>query len=410
MDSLRSALLGDSAQRAALVRNPASCLYSVSMGQPAKSQPRTALVAAGFTHKGKRRSHNEDAILVREDLRLFVVADGAGGHNAGEVASALVVKSIENYFEATEPNVCERPELDQHGLPIQLRRLAASVQKANSDVREIARSSFARAGMGSTVVAALFAPSWQRLYVAHVGDSRCYRLRGPHVEVLTHDHTMVNDILELRPDVGDSVLQRLPLNVVTRALGMADKVRVELRTHDLSPGDRYVLCSDGLSRQVREDVLFGASGSPEEPAFVARQLITVANDAGGADNISAVVIDYERDGRHAAAAPLHVSESASGDSHEPPAVPRSGTTPEILLLGLDGDAESEARAEVVVLPADSADTGMLEAVETLVAPLRPGDSADNGASHSAATVQCVECDREIPAHGKFCPYCGHDRR
>ena len=119
--------------------------------------------AAGMTDAGTVREHNEDAFLVRNDLCLFMVADGAGGHNAGDIASKLAIKSIENFFEATESVAKTRPERDRFGLMTQARRLAAAVQKANADVMEISRSFEKRKGMGTTVVVAYLRPSWNRL-------------------------------------------------------------------------------------------------------------------------------------------------------------------------------------------------------------------------------------------------------
>ena len=182
--------------------------------------------------------------------------------------------------------------------------------------------------MGTTVVVAYLRPSWNRLYLAHVGDSRCYRVRGEHVEVLTHDHTILNDVMEMRPDVGDDVLARLPRSVVTRALGMGERIRVDLRAFVLVPGDRYLLCSDGLYRDLPEDVLFETLRITAEPEEVAQRLIALGKKAGGGDNLTALVFDCVRLGK-----PSHDKQGADSSSTRR----KTASAPEILLLGIESD-------------------------------------------------------------------------
>ena len=173
---------------------------SAANAPSALAQAPLTLKAAGRTDIGRRRQHNEDVVLVREDLGLFVVADGAGGHNAGEVASALAARSMENYFGATIRATHAAPEFNRLGMPNGARRLSAAVHKANRDVVEIARTSAKHRGMGTTVVAAYFSPRSGLMHVAHVGDSRCYRMRDGDFELLTQDHSLLTDVLEQRPD------------------------------------------------------------------------------------------------------------------------------------------------------------------------------------------------------------------
>src|SRR6188768_569699 len=189
------------------------------------------LQAGGATDVGKRRAHNEYAVLVRDDLSLYLVADGAGGHNAGEVASALCARSMANYFGATIRSTQQSPEFNRFGIPHGARRLSAAILKAHRDIVEISRSSHVHRGMGTTVVAACFSPRSGLMHVAHVGDSRCYRLRQGDLELLTQDHSLLTDVLEQRPELDDDVLARLPKNIVTRALGIDAKLRVSMRSH-----------------------------------------------------------------------------------------------------------------------------------------------------------------------------------
>ncbi|MFZ5895690.1 MAG: PP2C family protein-serine/threonine phosphatase [Myxococcota bacterium] len=285
------------------------------------------LRAFGNTDVGRVRSNNEDAVLVRSDLFLYVVADGAGGHAAGEIASRLAVRSIENFFGATVRATHERPEFDRFGIPSGARRLSQAVLKANADVIEIAKSSVPHRGMGTTVVAACFSPRSGLLHVAHVGDSRCYRLRSGHLELMTQDHSLVTDIIEQRPDLDDEVLARLPKNVVTRALGMDARLRVSIRSHAVVPGDKYLLCSDGLSSMVTVEELAETLNRSEPTEAVVERLIAIANAAGGSDNIAALVIECQGGHEHARPADASLPGATSGAERL--------SEPELLILGIE---------------------------------------------------------------------------
>lgn len=316
-----------------------------------RSQPPVlSLKAAGRTDAGRRRQHNEDALLVREDLGLFVVADGAGGHNAGEVASALCARSMENYFGATIRATHDAPEFNRLGVPNGARRLSSAVHKANRDVVEIAHISPQHRGMGTTVVAACFSPRSGLMHVAHVGDSRCYRLRAGDFELLTQDHSLLTDVLEQRPELGDEVLARLPKNIVTRALGLDKQLRVSIRSFSVVEGDRYLLCSDGLSGPVPGGELAELLSKPEEAGPTAELLVARSNQHGGPDNITALVIDCQ--GGYQSALPA--------DSVPPPApelAAEPGSAPELLILGIQ---------DLNVTGAASASDDLLKAIEDLV--------------------------------------------
>ena len=319
------------------------------------------LEAGGATDVGQRRTHNEDTLLVRDDLSLYVVADGAGGHNAGEVASALCARSMSNYFGATVRSSHQSPEFNRFGIPNGARRLSAAVLKANRDIVEISRTSQEHRGMGTTVVAACFSARSGLMHVAHVGDSRCYRLRAGHLELLTQDHSLLTDVMEQRPELDDELLARLPKNLVTRALGVDEQLRVSVRSHALVEGDRYLLCSDGLSGPVPAPELAQALGRAETAQETAARLVALANAAGGPDNISALVLHCRGGHEHAVPAdsvpplpPEQFSLAGGRDADQ--------SDPELLILGieeLDLDESTE-----------SASDGLFKALDDFIT--RPG--------------------------------------
>lgn len=259
------------------------------MSEVARARSPLRVVGAGDTHIGSRE-HNEDTILLRPDLDLYMVADGAGGHNAGNIASALATTTVAHHFESTLDEAHTAPPFDEMGLSWGARRLATAFQRANREILEIAESSDGKRGMGTTLVAAYFDLPRSTLVLGHVGDSRCYRMRDGRLELLTQDHTLLNDVLELKPDIDSHTAARLPRNVITNALGMDRNVRVSVRTYEIAAGDRYVLCSDGLTDEVDDGQIAQAlaiGGSPEEQV---RLLIDLAAEGGARDNIAVVVL------------------------------------------------------------------------------------------------------------------------
>ncbi|WP_437971776.1 Stp1/IreP family PP2C-type Ser/Thr phosphatase [Sorangium sp. So ce260] len=256
-----------------------------------RTSSRTRPVAAAVTDVGRQRKHNEDNILVKSELGLFVVADGMGGHNAGNVASALATKSLDNFFEATRAGSLPGPvPADEQELDPEARRVVAAIRKANHDVFVISNTYTQHQGMGSTVVAAYVSRETERIHVGHVGDSRCYRIRQGEIEQLTKDHSLINDALALKPDLSQDELARLPKNIITRALGMKDAVKVDIRSERIELGDAFLLCSDGLSGMVSEQQMLDVLDITHDPHEACELLIEMANDAGGTDNISALII------------------------------------------------------------------------------------------------------------------------
>lgn len=249
------------------------------------------IVAAGLSDVGQQREHNEDSFVILPEFDLYIVADGMGGHRAGDVASKMATHTIASFFQATAKEDATWPfHFDPH-LSVEENRLITGIKVANKRIFEASTRYREVHGMGTTVVGALVARDRGRMYVAHVGDSRCYRVRNGSITLLTRDHSLLNDYLLVMPDMTPEQREELPKNVITRALGMQDSVVVDLVPEQPQPGDVYVLCSDGLSgmitdEQLLETVMAGA----ENVDAIAQQLVQRANDHGGEDNVTVVVL------------------------------------------------------------------------------------------------------------------------
>jgi protein phosphatase len=325
---------------------------------------RLRIAAAGITDIGRGRKHNEDTVLVRRDLELYIVCDGAGGHNAGNVASALATTSIANAFETTADQLHDRPDVDNFGLFVDARRLASAIHKANADVVELAKGSQKFRGMGTTVVAVAPSLGSGVIHIAHVGDSRCYRWRLGQMELLTHDHSLLNDVLERWPDTEDAALAKLPRNVVTRALGMEETVRVSVRSFDLLDGDRYLLCSDGLTDTLDMDTMGRIVGEPKTPEQIVKRLIDSGNMAGAKDNLAALILICDLG-----------PGGAKGQTKTRPARRRLATRSEEEIRAEMERARETSEPEIIIIeieeaptivPASSSNEEWLETLDTLV--------------------------------------------
>jgi serine/threonine protein phosphatase PrpC len=238
---------------------------------------------------GRVRENNEDNILVAPEMNLFILSDGMGGLAAGEVASRLTVDSILAYCREADAN----PSLKFVGTPIQgvaetSNRLASAVRLANLNVFRASRDNATHNGMGSTVVAVRFVN--QRMGIAHVGDSRAYGLRRNRLEQLTQDHSFVAEQVRLgrmsEHEAGIGNLQ----NVLTRAVGVEPEVEVDVSEELFLDGDTVLLCSDGLTRELSDNQIAGILRESADAQSAADQLVNLANQAGGRDNVSVVVI------------------------------------------------------------------------------------------------------------------------
>jgi protein phosphatase len=349
---------------------------TVPMEETTRTRSKLKLTASGAADIGQIRVHNEDAVLLRPDLHLYILADGAGGHNAGNVASAVATTSIANYFEATQIAYSKKPEVDDFGLATGARRIAAALQHANHDIVEIAKTSNKYRGMGTTAVAVCANPETGALHLAHVGDSRCYRLRAGQLEQLTIDHSLINEVLELRPDIDDEKIAQLPRHVVTRALGMAESVRVSARSLVILPGDKYLLCSDGLTDMLDDETLQMELEKPKPPDVIGKELIEDANFAGGEDNIAVIVLTCEDAGGQPAATivrrPLRDRVRTQPVITPPQMRGTFGSAPEIIVLGTESIAEIDVGAMHIV-PAESASPTLRDAFAGLARKRAPGD-------------------------------------
>jgi protein phosphatase len=244
------------------------------------------LQISGKTHVGLVRQNNEDSFVVDEELGLMVVADGMGGHNAGEVASELAASAVwEHLRNSSSAGAGGSSDL------------AGAITAANGRIFAAARQSPARHGMGTTIVAAI--ADGRSLRVAHVGDSRAYLFRAGTLTCLTTDHSVVGEQLSkglLRPeDAGASPFS----NVLTRALGPKETVEIDHSERALQPGDVIVIATDGLTKTVSDHLIATAVADNDDPEPLADRLIELALAAGGTDNVTVIAARLSRQGRRA---------------------------------------------------------------------------------------------------------------
>ena len=255
-----------------------------------------ALEIVSQTNPGMVRSHNEDSVAYDADIGLVVLADGMGGYNAGEVASGIAVSvlssEVRHHLEGARPDA-----QDDTGEELGVALLRDNVKKANLSIFRAAQSQPQYAGMGTTIVTALFYDD--RVAVAHVGDSRMYRLRGEEFESITRDHSLLQEQIDSGMISKEDARLSKNKNLVTRAVGVDADVEPELHVHDVEVGDVYLLCSDGLNDMVEdEDIGTTVQMLQNNLPLAATQLVQLANDNGGRDNVSVILVKIK--GRFAA--------------------------------------------------------------------------------------------------------------
>ncbi len=243
-------------------------------------------VAAGLSDVGRTREHNEDRFILLPEFNVFVVADGMGGHQSGEVASRMAASAVATYFRAE----------DEHAGAMNAgQRLRDALVDANKRIHSRADDSRMHRGMGTTAVAGVYSAIDRMFFVAHAGDSRCYLVRGKHIKQLTRDHSLIAEALLERPDLSETDLGYLPKNVITRALGISPTVEVDLCGERVQPNDVYLLCSDGLHGLVSDEDIASIVHRSTVLTDACAELVRRANEAGGRDNITVVLVRIEAD-------------------------------------------------------------------------------------------------------------------
>ena len=308
---------------------------------------RTAMRWGGATDVGRVRSNNQDQYLARDDMGLWAVADGMGGHSGGEVASQIACETLGQAFA----------DHSVDGLIDAVEQANTAVFRAGADDPELT-------GMGTTVVALAVVEhdDDEVLAIANVGDSRCYRYAAGELDQVTTDHSLVADLVRegsLSPEEAAVHPQR---NIVTRVLGVYDSIPVDVFAVDPQHGDRYVLCSDGLFNEVPEPAIAAVLRRLRDPADAAEELVRLAVEGGGRDNVTVVVVDVVDDGGRAEAA----SAALTADG-----VPLSGS----------GPAPSPAYSDATERPARGGrhtDTAELDRLPAVDDDPPAGDAADPG--------------------------------
>src|SRR5262245_4501024 len=255
--------------------------------EPADSMP---LVAAGLSHAGTVRQENEDAFGCFVENRLFIVSDGMGGHNAGEVAAAMAIDTVEGFFTTfhADPRQVWPYGVDR-ALSLAANLLRVGIKVANDKIRESANTDRSRARMGATVVA--MAVGEKQVAVAHAGDSRAYRLRAGELRKLTRDHSIAEEMRAARPEMTDEELAGFAhRNVVMRSLGSKEELEPDVYVNKVASGDLYLLCTDGLWGSVPDGRISQILLSTDDIEAGCQLLIDAANDAGGPDNITALLV------------------------------------------------------------------------------------------------------------------------
>jgi PPM family protein phosphatase len=243
---------------------------------------------AGQTDVGRKRAHNEDNFAIFGEYGLYIVADGMGGHASGEVASQMAIDTMRDFFATTQDDPDKTwPYKMDRTKGYEENRLVTGIKLSNLRIFESARVNPAQRGMGTTIVS-LFVTQ-QGVYLAHVGDSRIYRLRDGSLEQMTEDHSLLNDYKKMKHLTEEEIANFPHKNVIVRALGMKETVKVDTRFEEPRLGDVMVLCSDGLAGPVSDDDIRAIVSSSPDLKLASQRLIDRANENGGPDNVTCVL-------------------------------------------------------------------------------------------------------------------------
>jgi len=246
---------------------------------------------AGETNVGRKRNHNEDNFAIYADFGLFLVADGMGGHASGEVASKMAVDSLHDFFAQTadDPERTWPYKMDR-SKGYEENRMITGIKLANLRIYETAQRDSKKRGMGTTF-AGLFTAN-DGIYVAHVGDSRVYRHRDGKLEMLTEDHSLLNDYIKMKRLTEEEIANFPHKNVIVRALGMKDTVKVDTRFEVPMLNDTYILCSDGLAGPVTDEEINEILNEYKDLKECSSKMIERANEHGGPDNVTCVLVRW----------------------------------------------------------------------------------------------------------------------
>ena len=238
---------------------------------------------------GKRRPHNEDSTLCHDDEGLVILADGMGGYKAGELASAIAVTSIHKMIIDGLKKITRGQKDKDSGLSRESRVIKSAITVVNSEIYNTAQSDSECEGMGTTIVVVLFHNNM--CTIGHVGDSRLYRKRGDSFSQVTKDHSLIQEFIDRGIYTPEEAAKRAPKYLVTRAMGIDSDVEVDIGEENVQSGDIYMLCSDGLNDMVEdEEIHLTLSKYSDNLAQSANELVRLANEKGGKDNISIILV------------------------------------------------------------------------------------------------------------------------
>ncbi len=244
------------------------------------------ITSCGITDVGVKRTNNEDNYLINDELNLFVVCDGMGGHAGGEFASAIAVNTVEEVLSSLETTPEIEAAREEGGVEVMRERLRYAIRLAGKRIYEKAAAEPEYHGMGTTCLVLLI--DGANAFVAHVGDSRGYVIRDGRIEQLTEDHSLVNEKIRAGLLTPDQARHHKLKNIITRSLGYTEDVEIDIQVRAIRRGDKFLLCSDGLSNLV-EPAEIGEIVRSMGPQEAGRHLVQVACERGGDDNITAVI-------------------------------------------------------------------------------------------------------------------------
>ena len=244
--------------------------------------------SVGRTHVGLHRAANEDSILLMPGVGLFAVADGMGGHRGGEMASAITVSTVLETITDKVNNLTSDETDNDTGYSSESLIVQEEINLANKNVHDSSETNAQYRGMGTTIVVVLFYDN--RFTVAHVGDSRLYRLRNGELEQITRDHSLMREMIDRGLYTPEEARKSLNKNLITRAIGIDSKVQIDIQEDVAMVNDIYLLCSDGVTDMIEDDLIKSVMiENSENLEKAASEMIRLANEHGGKDNISALL-------------------------------------------------------------------------------------------------------------------------